>query len=432
MLNIDQIVEGEIETVAFGGEGILRFQGFVIFVPFTAVGDHITCRITETKRSFAKGELVELKHPSSDRVKPVCPYFGTCGGCQLQHINYEAQLKYKLNAVQDALKRIGHLSFPSFPIISATKNWAYRRHITLHLKPKDGRFETGYIGEDHHSLIVVQTCPIFNDPQNPILQDVRKLVEHIPNPHNKEGRLTILKNHLDQFILSFQFGSALKMDLNIFQTALQRFPNLAGITIKTSAEFFSLGEIFCEEKIEGLNFRFSPQTFVQNHPEQSLNIYRKISELANQSQQQLVLDLYCGFGMTSLLLAKHGKDVTGIEVNPEAIKFAKENALFNHLKNTRFICGDVEQALPQWIKKNQAPLIIVNPPRQGLTKNIIQTLLKTSAESMIYISCMPATLARDLQLLAEKYEIMEGCVYDMFPQTAHVETLIHLRRKILT
>ena len=151
--------------------------------------------------------------------------------------------------------------------------------------------------------------------------------------------------------------------------------------------------------------------------------------IANQSKEEHVLDLYCGFGITSLLLAKNGKKVTGIEVNGEAIKFAEENAVFNQLKNTHFIRGDVEKALPQWLKRHQAGLIIVNPPRQGLTKNIIQTLLKTSAESLIYVSCMPSTLARDLQLLAEKYEIIDGFVYDMFPQTAHVETLVHLKRK---
>lgn len=429
MLNIDQIVEGEIETIAFGGEGILRFQGFVVFVPFTAVGDRITCRITEAKRSFAKGELVELKQASLDRGPPVCPYFGTCGGCQLQHINHEAQLRYKLNAVQDAFKRIGHLSFPSFPIIPAAENWAYRRHITLHLRAKGEGFEAGYIGQDNRSLVVVQSCPIFNDPHDPILKALQGLIKLIPNPRSEEGRLTLLKNHRSQYILSFNFESPFEVDLKIFQTALQQLPIIAGIIVKTSRDLFSSGDIFCEEKIEGLNFRFSPQTFVQNHPEQSLNIYRQICLIVNQSKQQQVLDLYCGFGITSLLLAKNGKNVTGMEVNPKAIKFAEENAAFNQLKNARFIQGDVEKTLPQWIKKHQAGLIIVNPPRQGLTKNIIQTLLKTSAESIIYVSCMPATLARDLQLLAEKYEINDGSVYDMFPQTAHVETLVHLKRK---
>jgi 23S rRNA (uracil1939-C5)-methyltransferase len=432
MIAVDEIIEGEIETIAFGGEGILRYRGFVVFVPFTAVGDRIVCRITETKRSFAKGTLVELKYASHYRTQPLCPYFGTCGGCQLQHLNQEAQLKYKLTAVTDALKRIGHLSTPPFPIFPAVANWSYRRHITLHLRPKNEGFEAGYIGQDNRSLVVVQTCPIFNEPHHPILQHLQQLVAQLPNPSQQEGRVTILKNHRNQFILSFQFiapSVKLAAHRKTFQNALQQSPYLAGIIVQTTEEQISLGDPYCEEKIEGLTFRFSPQTFIQNHPEQSINIYRQICQFAGQSFQHHVLDLYCGFGMTSLLLAQQGHPVTGIEVNPEAIRFAQENASSNHLSNIHFIQGDVEKVLPRWLKTHQASLIIVNPPRQGLTKGVIQTLLKSTIENFIYVSCMPSTLARDLGVLSEQYQVQEGRVYDMFPQTAHVETLVYLKKK---
>lgn len=429
MLIIDQIIEGEIETIAFGGEGILRYRGFVVFVPFTAVGDRIFCRIIEIKRSFAKGILIELKYASRYRAQPPCPYFGTCGGCQLQHLQEQAQLKYKLNAVTDALKRIGHLSFSPFSITPASHNWAYRRHITLHLRPKNGGFEAGYIGQDHRSLVVVQTCPIFNEPHHPILHQLQSLVGQLPNPLQQEGRVTLLKNHRQQFILSFQFETQFTIPIKVFQIALQHSPQFAGIIIQTPKESISLGDIYCEEKIEGLTFRFSPQTFIQNHPEQSLNIYHQICRLANQSSPQHVLDLYCGFGMASLLLAQQGHAVTGIEVNAEAIQFAQENAAHNHLKNLHFMQGDVEKVLPRWLKTHQANMIVVNPPRQGLTKKVTQILLKTHAETLVYVSCMPATLARDLSLLCESYDLKEGQVYDMFPQTAHVETLVYLKKK---
>lgn len=428
MITIDQIIEGEIETIAFGGEGILRYRGFVIFVPFTAVGDRISCRITEVKRSFAKGLLVELKDPSQYRTQPKCPYFGTCGGCQLQHLNREAQLKYKLTAVTDALKRIGHLSIPPFHIIPATHNWSYRRHITLHLKPKDHGFEAGYIGQDNHSLVTIQTCPIFNEPQQPILQQLQQLVKQLPHS-SQEGRLTVLKNHRDQFILYFQFQHPWKGHLSYLQSTLQQSPHLAGFIIQTPEEHLSLGDPYCEEKFEGLTFRFSPETFIQNHPEQSLNIYRHIRQLATQSPQSHILDLYCGFGMTSLLLAQQGYPVTGIEWTPDAIQFAKDNASFNHLKNVHFIQGDVEKILPHWLKNHRASLIIVNPPRQGVIKKTLQMMLKAKIESLIYVSCLPTTLARDLNLLCQYYQLQEGTVYDMFPQTAHVETLVYLKRK---
>lgn len=429
MLTIDQIVEGEIETIAFGGEGILRYQGFVIFVPFTAIGDKIICRITALKQSFAKGTLVNLQHASKHRTEPRCPYFGTCGGCQLQHLKEEAQLNYKLGAVTDALTRIGHLSFPPFQIFPATHNWAYRRHITLHLKPKGGSFEAGYIGQDNRSLVVIQTCPIFNEPLHPIITQLQKLVEQLPNPSKQEGRVTLLKNERDQFIFSFQFDLDYNINLNIFQNFLQQSQFLAGILIQTSENSIILGDPYCEEKLEGITFSYSPQSFIQNHPEQSAKIYRQICQLAGRSIQTHILDLYCGFGMTTLLLANHGYPITGIEYNHQAIQFAHDNAAFNQLKNISFIQGDVEKILPRWIKDHQASLILMNPPRQGLAKSVVQTLLKARAETLVYVSCMPSTLARDLNVLCQEYKIIEGNVYDMFPQTAHVETLIYLKLK---
>lgn len=429
MLEIGQVIEGTIETIAFGGEGILRYQGFVVFIPFTAVGDQILCRVTEVKRSYAKAILIELIRESETRTKPLCPYFGVCGGCQLQHLKHDAQLKYKLNSVTDALKRIGHLKFPEFRIIPATLNWSYRRHITLHLRPKNEGFEAGYIGQDHHSLVVIKTCPIFNTRDDPIIKQVQLWVEKIPNPLRQEGRLTILKNQKQQYILSFQFGHEFTIDQKIFQTFFQHSPFLSGVMIQTPKKTIAIGEVICEEKIEEMSVHFSPQTFIQNHPEQSLNIYKQICQIASQLGQLHILDLYCGFGVASLLLGRKGHSVTGIELNPDAIRFAKENADLNHIKNVHFIQGDVEEILLRWLNKNQVDFIMMNPPRHGLTKKIIKILMESSVQSLIYVSCMPSTLARDLACLSDLYIIEEGRVYDMFPQTAHVETLVYMKRK---
>lgn len=429
MLTVGEVIEGEIEAIAFGGEGILRYRGFVVFIPFTAIGDRISCRLTEIKRSFAKGVLITIQRASHYRTPPPCPYFETCGGCQLQHLNTEAQLKYKLGTVIDALKRIGHLSLPPLQIIPASSNWAYRRHITLHLKPKGEGFEAGYIGQDNHSLIVIQTCPIFNEPHHPIIQQLQHLVAQLSNPLKQEGRVTVLKNEKEQFILDFRFKEKFEINQKIFQTALQQSPYLAGIIVQTPNQQYTLGDLYCEQKLEGLTFRFSSQIFSQNHPEQSAQIYRQMCELAGRAPQQQVLDLYCGFGISSLLLAQQGHSVTGVEYNREAIKFAQENASFNQLKKAHFIQGDVQKVLPQCLKKEKYSLIIMNPPRQGIAKGVLQTLLKAQVDALIYISCMPATLARDLNILCQHYHLQEGRVYDMFPQTAHVETLVYLKIK---
>lgn len=432
LLTIGEIIEGEILTIAFGGEGILRYRGFVVFVPFTAIGDQISCRIVDVKSSFAKGEIISIEKTSHHRATPPCPYFGVCGGCQLQHLTEQAQLNYKLEAVTDALKRIGHLELPPLSIVPANKAWAYRRHITLHLRPHKGGFQAGYIGQDNRSLIAIETCPIFNEPDQSIIKEVQHVVTALPNPSQQEGRVTLLKNQRDQFILSFLFKEKYPIDRKAFQSVLQHVPTLSGILVHTPDQQIILGDPFCEEKFEGLTFRFSPQTFIQNHPEQSANIYKHICEIAHRTPQRLILDLYCGFGMTTLLLAQQGCLVEGMESNREAVKFAQENAAFNHLKQARFLAGDVEKLLPTWFKKEHHPtLVVMNPPRQGLSKRVVEILLKFLPNELIYVSCMPSTLARDLSLLCKQhYQVAEGQVFDMFPQTAHVETLIYLKKKI--
>lgn len=430
-LNLNEVIEGDIQTIAFGGEGILRHQGFVVFVPFTAVGDRISCRIVEVKKSFAKGELLHVQKPSPQRTNPLCPYFGTCGGCQLQHLNQEAQLNYKLRAVTDALSRIGRLAFPRPLVVPAHLNWAYRRHITLHLRMTSKGVQAGYIGTDNSSLVVVQTCPIFNSSESPVVKHLQEFVQSLTFPESQEGRVTILKNHKGQHILSFQLQSLAGVQPQVFQAALQHYPTFIGMIVQTPQEQVIYGDPYCEQKIEDLIFRFTPQAFIQNNLEQSTNIYRHLSALLSERPSKLILDLYCGFGVTSLLLARQGHHVIGIESNPDAIRFAEENSRLNHIKQAEFIQGDVEKILPKWLKTHAQPdVILMNPPRTGLTKPIIQSLLKARAEEMIYISCMPTTLARDLNLLCkESYTIEQCMIYDMFPQTAHVETFIHLKKK---
>jgi 23S rRNA (uracil1939-C5)-methyltransferase len=425
---INDLIEGKIEQIAFGGEGILRYRGFVIFVPFTSPGDLITCRITELKKSFAKAELVSIQTPSPYRAIPPCPYFGTCGGCQIQHLNEQEQLIYKKHAVTDALKRIGHLNVRSVSIVPAHLKWAYRRHITLHLKPQSGTFEAGYIAIDNKSLVVIEICPIFNKEQDLIIDQIQHFVHTLPNPKQQEGRVTILKNHRGQYILSFQFEPSFLIEESYFKQALQQYPTFAGILVNNLKRQWVIGDPYSEQTLEGLTFRFTPQAFIQNHPEQSANIYRHICSLVNGHIKRKILDLYCGFGMTSLLLAHHGHLVTGIEYNPEAITFAQENVRLNKLQQVHFFQGDVEKLFPKLIKELKPNLVLMNPPRAGISKNVIQHLLNYCPQEIIYVSCMPSTLARDLaKLCQEKYQIQECMVYDMFPQTAHVETLIYLK-----
>lgn len=424
---VDECVEGEIESIAFGGDGILRSEKFVIFVPFTAVKDKIVCRLTEVKKSFGKGILTTLIKPGPTRIKPPCPYFGTCGGCQIQHINETGQLDYKQQAVHDALKRIGHLAFPKVEIVKAEQMWAYRRHITLHLRPSKGDFEAGYIGTDHHSLVPINTCPIFNQPNDPIIQVLQDFLSQIHNPSNACGRATLLKSGENQYILAFYFDPTFQIEEKHFKKLLQHHPHITGIMVSNEKEKMLFGNPYTEIELEGLHFKITPQTFIQNHPQQSALIYKEICALVN-SKPKKILDLYCGFGMTSLLLAKHGHQVTGIEQNPEAIRFAEASKIANQL-HAHFIQGDVKKFLRKIGKEWKPDVILLNPPRTGLVNDVVQILLELEPNEIIYVSCMPSTLARDLShLCKQKYTIKKCIAYDMFPQTAHVETLVYCNR----
>jgi 23S rRNA (uracil1939-C5)-methyltransferase len=427
-LSENEIIEGEIQTIAFGGEGILRHKGFVVFVPFTAIGDIVSCRISEIKKSFAKATLVKVLKAGPHRIKPHCPYFGVCGGCQLQHLDDTGQLNYKLQAVKDALLRIGHLHTTPATFVPAESKWAYRRHITLHLRSVNEQFEAGYIGQDNHTLIAIKSCPIFNTPDTPVIERLQAIVGQIPNPSKKEGRLTILKNGHDRYILSFVFDAGFEIDKQFFKDILQHDPLFTGIIYGNhGGKSFIVGDPYTEINLEGLHFRITPQTFIQNHPEQSANIYRHICKIAGDQARKKIFDLYCGFGMMSLLLAKLKHMVAGVEYNEEAIRFAKDNAQINKL-HAQFLQGDVNRLFPRLAKETRPDLVLVNPPRTGLEKNVIQSLLRAEPKEIVYVSCMPSTLARDLALLCnEKYKIQECTVYDMFPQTAHTETLIHLK-----
>lgn len=426
MTEINDIVEGEISGMAFGGQGILRHQGLVVFVPYAAQNDVIKCSITRKKASYAEGTLLQVIKPSPERTAPLCPYFGTCGGCQLQHINYQAQTEHKRLWLKDALERIGGFrNVEIAPIVPATLQWAYRRHVTLSLQRTSKGYKGGYIANDGLTLIQIDQCPIFIDPTNRLFQEIHPLLGELECAGKEEGRLTIMKVSDEAFTLYFQFKSLPGNFAKVFQKAFKFFDKWEGVLARSASETIKYGQVNAKFELEGMSFQYSPTTFVQNHPEQSLNIYRKVLSLALESHPKAALDLYCGIGVTSLLMAKSGIKVQGVEYSPEAVKIAKVNALNNKITNVDFVKGDVGRLLKGLVSKLKPELILVNPPREGLGPEVIKGLLEAKPEQIIYVSCMPATLARDLKKLVG-YRVTYCEPYDMFPQTTHLETIVRL------
>lgn len=416
-------LQGNVSKLAFGGEGIVKNNGQVVFIPFTAPGDRIAYELTQVKKNFAFGKLAEILNPSPLRQQARCPYFTKCGGCQLQHLPYDVQAETKAQWVVETLQRIGQITPESvLPIVKAPQEWNYRRHITLTLKIVQRVWKAGYTAVDQ-DFLPVEVCPIFLELDHPLLRNLQQCLHALEAIEGNEGRAIVMKTSSGAFVLVFHFAS-MPANIAVFLDQLQRTNPLQGLRVEADGKILKRGDLTCQMQVENLTIQFSPQAFVQNYPEQSLKIYQNVRELASSSTY--VLDLYCGIGISSLLLAQKGHAVTGIESNPLAIEYANRNKALNQLSAT-FLTADVKNVLTSHLKK-KVDLLLVNPPRIGLDPSVVQQILKAPPERLIYISCMPSTLARDLKLLSPRYHLKSVQAFDMFPQTYHVETLALLER----
>lgn len=407
MYSVNDLITGEIQSLAFGGNGILRLADrMVVFVPFTAPKDHIECRLVQVKKNYAVATITKLISKGPDRTEPRCPYFGTCGGCQLQHLNYSAQCTYKQNAVRDALR------LDDIDMTPAQEVWGYRRHITLTLEPAPKGFRAGYITTDNASLLEVKQCPIFLTEESPVFDSVSSFCKKLDSSKSKEGKVKIVKIKEGEFCLLFHFDVIPSNFKEVCKTPLHH-----SITI---------GDPTFTIQVDGIPFLTQAGLFLQNHAEMSEKIYKEIKRIVEKSKPNVLLDLYCGIGISSILAAPFAKEIYGVEWDKKAIEFAVKNAA--NLKHVHFEAIDVSKALKKLLKKEPS-LVIVNPPRIGLSREATEMLASSRCQELIYISCQPATLARDLKILQKAgFTIEKADAFDMFPQTGHVETLVHLKR----
>ncbi len=422
------MIKGKIENIAFRGNGILRNNKLVIFIPYSAPQDEVTIEVISHKKNYSMGKIVQFHKKSLYRAVPRCKYYETCGGCQLQHLNYATQLLAKQRFVQDSFQRILKLSIDSLPIMPAPLEWGYRKHIQLTLRSQGKGFQAGYIQTNNTSLLQISKCPIFHFSDSKIFKYIHNLVSELSNKGIKKGTLRIFKNTNQKYIFAFTFFPQLPINRKkIIERFLKNTNQVSAIYVRTkeTKEEYGLGKPKIE--LNGLKFIYSPFGFLQNHLLQAEQMYRDIISHIN-SPSSKVLDLYCGIGVTTLLLAKKGIPVLGIESNKHSIELAKENAELNSLTLPKFICSTVEDSLTPAIKNLKPNYLLVNPPRGGLSSKVLEILLKAKIEHLIYVSCDPAILARDLIPLLKAGYTLEKCqLYDMFPQTYHVETVLLLK-----
>ncbi|MBX9923085.1 MAG: 23S rRNA (uracil(1939)-C(5))-methyltransferase RlmD [Rhabdochlamydiaceae bacterium] len=414
-----------IHSVAFGGDGVGKIGTQVCFVPFTLPGEVAEIEISEQKRHFAKGKLKKLIQVNPERVNPPCPYFFQCGGCQLQHAAYPLQLELKKRFLEDSLTRIAKIQYPIPPIKPSTLAFEYRRHISLKIQQINQTFSLGFTTKKGAHL-PIQSCLLFHKGPDPLLIFLQKLVATLdPTLTLSNSSLKIVKTSEDRYIIFCHFLTELPdKEMQKLKDALTNHPAFDGWIIQTPKKIFTFGETTASFTHRGITCTFSPLGFVQNHPEQTGYLYDWVLE-KNQNSQK-ILDLYCGIGASSLLFARDGKIVTGVELNPASIKLAIQNGQQNQIKNVQFLCADVEEALPSLLASFTPDSILVNPPKVGLAPAVLK-ILGDSKSNITYVSCNPPTLARDLAYLSKQGFILKDLqAFDMFPQTTHLETAVYL------
>lgn len=430
MYTINQLISGKINKIAFGGDGILKHEGFVFFVPYAAPGDELQIQIDKLKKNYGHGTIQKIESMSTSRTTPKCVYFGTCGGCQLQHITYEKELELKKLWIEEAFFHFDRLkNVTVHPVNPSPKEYHYRKHVTLSIKQDLDRIPyLGFVKTDQKSLIKVNSCKLFIEDSESLLSDLQNFVKNLKIQDDK-SRINILKDEKNDYLLHFHFKIMPTNAESYLEDLFQKNKRLIGIIASSEKKTYRFGQTKLTTEIEDLKIEFSTDVFMQNNLEQSLNIYKQILQIAKHSNCQEALDLYCGIGISSLMLAKNGIKVTGIEYNKHSIKTAIKNSQLNQLKNTVFQEGSVENLIEN---KKIPDFVIINPPREGLDPRVIDALKKQLPQKIIYISCMPSTLARDLNLLLsnlpenQEYFIKSCTPYDMFPKTTHVETVVEI------
>ncbi len=417
----------QIQRLGIDGEGVGSLEGFTIFVDGALPTETAQIEITDRRKTFGRAKFLQLLSPSPHRVKPPCPLFGQCGGCQLMHLSYPQQLLAKQTRVQDALRRIGKLDATVSPCIPSPQPLAYRNKIQLPVSPQG---KLGLYAKNSHDLVEIDQCYIHCPLGEKVFQSLRPLV-------TPDLRHVVIKTavHTNQVLIILVTQTPTLLT-SLAHQMMQAMPEIKGVvqniqpdstnTVLSKNYHLLAGQDHIEETLCGLTFKVSPASFFQVNPVQAEHLYQKTLEFAALMGTETVLDAYCGVGTLSLLLAQKAQHVIGVECVPEAIADAKENAQKNNISNVTFHAMVAEKlTLPS------LDVVVLNPPRKGCDKEFLLRIAALAPRRIVYISCDPATLARDLSILHEKgYQIVQVQPFDMFPQTAHVETLVQLTRKI--
>lgn len=460
----NQTIELLIDDLGVDGEGIGHLDGYTFFVKGALIGEVIKARVLKANKNFGFAKIEEIVEASPDRTEPVCANAGKCGGCSLMHLSYRSQLIYKENKVKNCLVRIGgydraYIDSISEPIIGMEEPYRYRNKAQFPVGlEKDGSAKIGFYAERSHNIIDMSDCFIQDDISCKIAGIVREWVNYFHiKPYNELTGGGILRHIVTrvgyftgQVMVCLVVTKEKVHNLQQLVDKLLMIPGMTSICLSINKEKTNrimgdrivsiYGPAYIEDTIEDVKFRISPLSFYQVNPVQTKKLYRKALSYAELSGDETVWDMYCGIGTISLFLAKKAGRVLGMEIVPQAIEDARENARLNKISNVQFICGaseNIEEVLDglsdneiSGISDYRKPdVIVIDPPRKGCDERLIETIVKVLPERVVYVSCDPATLARDVRRFREGgYELKKVCACDMFGMSGHVETIALLQK----
>ncbi|CRF28664.1 RNA methyltransferase [Mycobacterium tuberculosis] len=439
-----------IKRIGINGEGVGYYRRKAVFVQGALPDEVVKAKITKVEPGYLSADIIELEKRSPDRQEPPCPVYESCGGCQLQHMTYEAQLKAKEELVRESFQRYAGLQeLPVRPILGMTDPWGYRNKAQLQIGREGEEMVTGLYAAGTHRLVDISGCAIQHPTVNQVIDQVKTILSELQipiyNERTREGAIRTVVARVGQASGNVQLTLITATDRlpdskRLVQRIREALPMVTTIAQNIHKGKSPLvfgektvvlwGQDRLEETLGDVRFSLSPRAFFQLNPEQTVKLYNAVREAASLNGSELVVDAYCGTGTIGLWLAPHAREVRGIEIIPEAVQDARNNARSSGVENARFFEGRAEQLLPEWVKRGIRPdVVVVDPPRTGCERPLLQAIVQARPARLVYVSCNPATLAKDCKVLLDgSYRLDWVQPVDMFPQTAHVECVAGICR----
>ena len=442
----NDIMEVMIEDLTHEGAGVARVDGYAIFVPQALVGERVNIKVVKVNKGYGFGRLLEVIEKSVDRVEEApCPIFKQCGGCQLQHLSYSGQLKQKQKQVQDVIERIGKITdVKVHPTLGMENPWRYRNKAQVPFAEREGGLVAGFYQKGSHEIIDMNSCLIQHDENDKVVQVVKEIAGKLGiRGYDEEKHKGTLRHVVARYgvntgqlmIVLVTRSQELPNKKELLAEIKNKIPHVTSIVQNINAKRTNVifgdktvvlsGEEYIYDTIGDVKFAISARSFYQVNPEQTKVLYDKALEYVKLTGKETVIDAYCGIGTISLFLAQKAHHVYGVEIVPEAIDDAKRNAKLNGMDNVDFAVGEAEKVIPWWYAQGiHADTIVVDPPRKGCDEALLETIIKMKPGRVVYVSCNPATLARDLRVLEDGgFKTVEVQPVDMFPHTTHCEAV---------